>query len=135
MEPNACFPSDAAPRQGVRAPVASPLRLTLVALVWGVIGFIHVRGAPLPVAWTAIALSACLGVGILHLAGDDTRWTSMLAAVLLAISPLLRNSWDLPQGPLGDRVMLAKTLVIVCGLLLLSRLSEGRPRAEESPDY
>jgi len=133
MMPTASYEVDIAPRPRSAAPPVSPARLALVAFVWGAIGFIHVRGASAAIVWAAVALAACLGLGILQLAGDDTRWTGMLAAVLLATSPLIQTTWDLPQGPAWDRVMLLKTMVIVCGLLLLARLGDGSGTPEDYP--
>lgn len=133
MKPAASLEAGVPPWPRSAAAPVSPVRLALVAFVWGVIGFIHVRGASTAVVWAAVALAACLGLGILQLAGDDTRWTGMLAAVLLATSPLLQTNWDLPQGPAWDRVMLLKTMVIVCGLLLLARLGDGSDATEDYP--
>lgn len=137
MEPATSLFAEPEPRHRAAGPAASPLRLVLAAVVWAAIGFIHARDASPSILWAAVVLSACLGIGILQLAGDDTRWTAMLAAVLLASSPLLQKAWELPQGPAWDRVMLLKTLVLVCGLLLLGRLGssarEGEERAEGPP--
>jgi hypothetical protein len=133
MQPTASFGSETARDVRGPAPDESPTRPALAAVVWGAIGYIHAMGAPAPLLWAAVALAAILGLGILELARDDTRWTGMLAAVLLATSPLLQTTWALPQGPGWDRVMLLKMLVIVCGLLLLGRLGAGLAESEDSP--
>ena len=116
-----------------QSPGAPPTRLAVATFVWGAIGYIHAKGAPLPLLWIAVALSAVLGLSIAALARDDARWAGMLAAVLLATSPVLQNAWALPPGPASERVMLLKTLVIVSGLLLLGRLGDGPPDADDAP--
>ena len=131
MQATAASARKAARRARGPAPGAPPMRLAVASCVCGAIGYIHAKGAPWPLLWAAVALSAVLGLSIAALARDDARWTGMLAAVLLATSPVLQNAWALPPGPASERVMLLKTLVIVSGLLLLGRLGDFSPDTDE----
>lgn len=100
--------------------------------VWGVIGFIYSGGASLPVACAAVCLAAGLGAAIVRLAGEDTRWTSLLAAPFLLCSPLVQKYWVMArEESFWIQLMLLKTVVIVAGLLVLARLGAGRQEEEE----
>ena len=126
-------PCESAPGPDALAAPVAPPRLALVAGVWGVIGVAHAWGTSLAVASAVVALATGLGLAILLLSKEEPRWSGLLAAVLLATSPALQQLWVLPTaGPAGDRMMLLKTMVIVCGLLMLARLGAGHGDREPS---
>jgi hypothetical protein len=126
--------SDFAPGPDALAAPVAPSRLALVAGVWGLIGVAHAWGTSPAVASAVVALATGLGLAILLLSKEEPRWSSLLAAVMLATSPLLQKLWLLPsEGPAGDRVMLLRTMVIVCGLLMLARLGAGHADQDGAP--
>jgi hypothetical protein len=107
-------------------PTASPLRLAAVPVLWGLLGFVHAAGAPLPVLCLVVILAAGLGLAIAQLALQHTGWTSLLAAALLATSPVLQKYWVLPrQAPASETLAFLKTLLVLGGLLMLARLEAG----------
>jgi uncharacterized membrane protein YphA (DoxX/SURF4 family) len=100
-----------------------PVRRASIPSLWGIIGFLHGFGASLPVLSAAVALAAGLGVLIVLLAGDDTRWGSVLAATVLLASPRAQVYWAIAREvPAWDRLMFVRTVLIVGGLLVLARL-------------
>jgi hypothetical protein len=127
-------PCEFAPGPDALAAPVAPSRLALVAGVWGAIGVAHAWGTSLAVALAVVALTTGLGLAILLLSKEEPRWSGLLAAVMLATSPLLHKLWLLPsEGPAGDRVMLLRTMVIVCGLLMLARLGAGHADRASAP--
>lgn len=115
-------------------PSASPLRLAAVPLLWGLLGFAHAAGAPLPVLCLAVVLAAGLGLAITQFALQNTGWTSLLAAALLASSPVLQKYWMLPrQAPASETLAFLKTLLVLGGLLMLARLEAG-PSEDDDRD-
>ena len=107
-------------------PTASPLRLAAVPVLWGLLGYVHAAGASLPVTCLAVVLAAGLGLAIAQLALQHTGWTSVLAAALLATSPVLQKYWVLPrQVPASETLSFLKTLLVLGGLLMLARLESG----------
>jgi hypothetical protein len=118
-------------------PTASPLRLAAVPVLWGLLGFVHAAGAPLPVMCLVVGLAAGLGLAIAQLALQHTGWTSLLAAALLATSPVLQKYWVLPrQAPASETLAFLKTLLVLGGLLMLARLEAagGRDRDSDGDD-
>jgi hypothetical protein len=114
------------------------LRVARVACLWGVIGLAQLSGAVEPLDWTSASVVAALGISILLLAAEDTPWASVLtAAVLLATSPTLQASWVTAKDLSSmDSLAFLKTVLILAGLLLLSRLESGfkeghKPEASE----
>lgn len=107
-------------------PSASPLRLAAVPVLWGLLGFVHAAGAPLPVLCLVVVLAAGLGLAISQFALQSTGWTSLLAPALLASSPVLQKFWMLPrQAPISETLAFLKTLLVLGGLLMLARLEAG----------
>ena len=121
-------------------PTVPLLRVVRVVCLWAVIGVVQVSGAAAPVAWTCASIVAALGLSILLLAAEDTPWASVLtAAVLLATSPTLEASWATARDlQTMDPLAFLKTVLILGGLLLLSRLEagfkEGQARAAAEPE-
>ena len=111
------------------APTASPVRVAAVPVLWGLLGFVHASGAPLPVMCLAVVLAAGLGLAIAKVALQHTGWTSVLAAALLATSPVLQKYWIVPrQVPASETLAFLKTLLVLGGLLMLARLEGGGGR-------
>ncbi len=111
------------------APTASPVRVAAVPVLWGLLGFVHASGAPLPVMCLAVVLAAGLGLAIAQVALQHTGWTSVLAAALLATSPVLQKYWIVPrQVPASETLAFLKTLLVLGGLLMLARLEGGGGR-------
>lgn len=107
-------------------PSASPLRLAAVPVLWGLLGFVHAAGARLPVLCAVVVLAAGLGLAITRFALQHTGWTSLLAAALLATSPVLQKYWVLSrQAPVSETLAFLKTLLVLGGLLMLARLEAG----------
>jgi hypothetical protein len=118
-------------------PTASPLGLAAVPVLWGLLGFVHAAGAPLPVMCLVVGLAAGLGLAIAQLALQHTGWTSLLAAALLATSPVLQKYWVLPrQAPASETLAFLKTLLVLGGLLMLACLEAagGRDRDSDGDD-
>src|SRR4051812_6374594 len=110
-------------------PIASPVRAAAVPMLWGLLGFVHASGASLPVMCLAVVLAAGLGLAVAQFALQDTGWTSVLAAVLLATSPVLEKYWVLPrQVPASETLAFLRTLLVLGGLLMLARLESGGDR-------
>lgn len=103
------------------------LRVARVACLWGLIAWLHGNGNLSPFAWSGTTIVAGLGLSLLLVAADDTPWASLLtAAVLLATSPMLRELWQAPRGQSpAETLVFLKTVLIIGGLLLLSRLEAG----------
>jgi putative oxidoreductase len=94
----------------------------------GISAYIASKGVPLPELCAAIAVAAELGLGLLVLAGWQTRWAALGLAVFVAvITPVFHNFWDLPAAQaMLQKQMFSKNLAIVGGLLLLAACGPGR---------
>ena len=108
-------------------PSVAILRVARVACLWGLIAWLHGNGNPSPFAWSSATLFAGLGLSLLLVAADDTPWASLLTAVvLLSTSPMLRGLWQAQRGESpAETLVFLKTVLIIGGLLLLSRLEAG----------
>lgn len=114
------------------APTVTVLRMARVACLWGLLAWLHGGGHPSPFAWDSATLVAGLGLALLLVAADDTPWASVLtAAVLLATSPMLHGLWQAQRGDSNsDSLAFLKTVLVIGGLLLLSRLEAGLKDAD-----
>jgi len=118
------------------APTTSTLRAAALPALWGALGFAHASGAPLPVVCLATVLAACLGIAAGLWAAEHTGWSSLLAAVMLATSPALQKLWMLPRDlPASESLGFLKTMLVLGGLLMLSRLEAAQePDAGDAGD-
>lgn len=112
-------------------PAVTLLRTARVACLWGLMAWLHASGHLPPLAWNGTTVAAALGLSVLLVAADDTPWASVLtAAVLLATSPMLQGLWQAQRGEsAAESLMFLKTVLIIGGLLLLSRLEAGLKEA------
>lgn len=93
----------------------------------GTVGYIASKGVPLPEVCAAIAIAAELGLGLLLLAGFQTRWAALgLAVFTFVITFIFHNFWALP----ADQAMMQmqaffKNLAAVGGLLTIVAWGAG----------
>jgi putative oxidoreductase len=94
----------------------------------GISAYIASKGVPLPEVCAAIAVAAELGLGLLVLAGWQSRWAALGLAVFGAvITPIFHNFWDLPPAQaMLQKQLFNKNVAIVGGLLLLAAFGPGR---------
>jgi hypothetical protein len=112
-------------RVNTERPSSRYLRLAAVCCLWAVLGLLHASASGPAYGWTAVIVSAGLGLAVLLLAASDTPWASLLTAVvLLAVSPIVQKAWVMEsQG--GDALTFLKTMLVLGGLLLLAQLEAG----------
>lgn len=116
-------------------PTTPIVRAAALPLLWGVLGFVHANGASLPVACVATVLAAGVGIVLALPAAGHTGWCSLLAAVLLATSPVLQKFGGLPRElPASESLAFLKTMLVLGGLLALARLEAGEPDGSGTAD-
>ena len=93
----------------------------------GLAGYIASKGVPLPEVCAAIAIAAELGLGLLILAGFQTRWAALGLAIFVAvITPIFHNFWAVPEAQvMMQQQSFFKNFAIVGGLLILSAFGAG----------
>ena len=93
----------------------------------GTVGYIASKGVPLPEVCAAIAIAAELGLGLLILAGFQTRWAALGLAIFVAvITPIFHNFWAVPEAQvMMQQQSFFKNFAIVGGLLILSAFGAG----------
>ena len=93
----------------------------------GLAGYIASKGVPLPEVCAAIAIAAELGLGLLILAGFQTRWAALGLAIFVAvITPIFHNFWAVPEAQvMMQQQSFFKNFAIVGGLLVLASFGAG----------
>ena len=95
----------------------------------GTAGYIASKGLPLPELAVAAAIGVELGLGLLLLAGFQTRWAALgLALFTLVVTFIFHNFWAVPL----DQVMqqkqkqaFFKNIAVVGGLLTVAAWGAG----------
>lgn len=93
----------------------------------GVAGYIASKGVPLPELAAALAVGAELGLGLLLVAGFQTRWVGLgLAIFVAAITPIFHKFWAMPpEQVMMQQQMFFKNVGILAGLLMLAGFGPG----------
>ncbi len=98
-----------------------------IAAFAGTAGYIAAKGVPLPELAVAAAIGVELGLGLLLLAGFQTRWAALgIALFTLVITFIFHNFWAVPL----DQVMqqqqaFFKNIAVVGGLLAVAAWGAG----------
>jgi putative oxidoreductase len=94
----------------------------------GTVGYISSTGLPLPEVCAAIAVAVELGLGLLLLAGWQTRWVALAMAIfVLVITPIFHHYWSVPAAEMaGQKLNFDKNLAILGGLLAFAAFGAGR---------
>ena len=93
----------------------------------GVAGYIASKGVPLPEVCAALAIAAELGLGLLLLAGWQTRWAALGLAIFTAvITPIFHNFWAMPEAQMVmQKQAFFKNFAVVGGLLAFAAFGPG----------
>ena len=94
----------------------------------GISAYIASKGVPLPQVCAALAVAAELGLGLLVLAGWQSRWAALgLAVFVVVITPIFHNFWDMPSAQaMLQKQAFNKNVAVIGGLLLLAAFGPGR---------
>ena len=93
----------------------------------GTVGYIASKGVPLPEVCAAIAIGAELGLGLLLLAGWQTRWAALgLGIFTFVISFIFHHFWAVAADQLAmQRGQFFKNMAITGGLLAFAAFGAG----------
>ena len=94
----------------------------------GISAYIASKGVPLPQVCAALAVAAELGLGLLVLAGWQSRWATLgLAVFVVVITPIFHNFWEMPAAQaMLQKQAFNKNVAVIGGLLLLAAFGPGR---------
>jgi putative oxidoreductase len=93
----------------------------------GTMGYIAAMGVPFPAVAAVIAIVVELGLGLLLLAGYQTRWSAMvLAFFTLVITLIFHPFWGIPaEMVMSQQQAFFKNIAIVGGLLGIAAFGAG----------
>jgi putative oxidoreductase len=93
----------------------------------GTMGYIAAMGVPFPAVAAVIAIVVELGLGLLLLAGYQTRWSAMvLAFFTLVITLIFHPFWGIPaEMVMSQQQAFFKNIAIVGGLLCIAAFGAG----------
>ena len=90
-------------------------------------GYIAAMGVPFPAVAAVIAIVVELGLGLLLLAGYQTRWSALVLAVFtLVITLIFHPFWGIPaEMVMSQQQAFFKNIAIVGGLLCIAAFGAG----------
>ena len=93
----------------------------------GTMGYIAAMGVPFPSVAAVIAIVIELGLGLLLLAGFQTRWSALVLAVFtLVITLIFHPFWGIPaEMVMSQQQAFFKNIAIVGGLLGIAAFGAG----------
>jgi putative oxidoreductase len=93
----------------------------------GTVGYIVSKGVPMPELAAAVGVGVELGLGLLLLAGFQTRWAALgLAVFTLVVSFIFHNFWAVPADQMmAQSQQFLKNMAIVGGLLTVAAWGAG----------
>jgi len=93
----------------------------------GTMGYIAAMGVPFPSVAAVIAIVVELGLGLLLLAGYQTRWSALVLAVFtLVITFIFHPFWGIPaEMVMSQQQVFFKNIAIVGGLLGIAASGAG----------
>ena len=93
----------------------------------GTMGYIAAMGVPFPAVAAVLAIVVELGLGLLLLAGYQTRWSAMvLAFFTLVITLIFHPFWGIPaEMVMSQQQAFFKNIAIVGGLLCIAAFGAG----------
>jgi putative oxidoreductase len=93
----------------------------------GTVGYIASKGLPMPEVCAVLAIAAEVGLGLLLLAGWQTRWAALgLAIFVIVLTPLFHNYWAVPEAQvMMQKLTFFKNYALVGGLLALAAFGGG----------
>ncbi len=104
-----------------------PAGIAKIAGFAGTVAYIGSKGIPFPELCAAIAVAAELGLGLLILAGWQTRWAALgLAIFTVGITFIFHNFWAMPPAQvMQQQQAFFKNIAVVGGLLSLVAWGAG----------
>ena len=104
-----------------------PAGFSKIAGFAGAAGYIASKGLPLPELAAAAAIGVELGLGLLLLAGFQTRWAALgLALFTLVVTFIFHNFWAVPLDQvMQQKQAFFKNIAVVGGLLTVAAWGAG----------
>ncbi len=104
-----------------------PAGLSKIGAFAGVTGYIASRGVPLPEVAAALGIVIEVGLGLLILAGFQTRWAALgMAIFTVVITFIFHAFWAVaPEQVMQQQQAFFKNIAVVGGLLALVAWGPG----------
>ena len=104
-----------------------PAGFSKIAGFAGAAGYIASKGLPFPELAAAAAIGVELGLGLLLLAGFQTRWAALgLALFTLVVTFIFHNFWAVPLDQvMQQKQAFFKNIAVVGGLLTVAAWGAG----------